>query len=450
MCGVGMSFDDHRSAATFTLAFEHDLVASCLTDSRFLLGLLEDFNVSDLKGENTSSILTTYVKATKRLGVGPAPVALVELLHQQHLEGKFSEEKFANLQDAVYELIEDPIPHDQRKHIRAVLVDKIKEGLNSSALALHAQAHSSNNAKSLDKVEKMMKRARSLGELAGQKPDLVLPDLDDLVDRILADEEQGRLPTGILAVDESLRGLPAGGLGAFVGKTGTGKSLCLAQQLLYNTLRGIPTIYLSYEMTCEEVYRRYLLGLSRIASDVLRMQKDEFKSRLRYVFSHYDLRNALVLPGQSGEDSVECIESYLDASQEKLSTSPVCVLVDDMSHLIPNGGSSRLEWQDLKTIARELKTLSKKRDLFLWSAVQEKGGSGHTGTDVIGGSIGIGQQCDLCIRVTVDDPDSFESSRTLSLIKNRHSGRGSFPGIMSYAEYGHIGPVSRDVALPWW
>jgi len=201
-----------------------------------------------------------------------------------------------------------------------------------------------------------------------------LPTLEERYARLTADKERQEVfTTGFDGIDNMLSsgGLCRGEIGAFVGLSGSGKSIALINAAAKNLLRGAAdkrVCYITLEMSQDKIAQRFDSLLSDIEYRSLKDHADYVIKEIRQQFRHSpDQRRLMIKHYPGGTADVNTIRAYL--SQLNLyQFKPDMLIVDYVGELRDIPGLKTYESRQL--LVRELRTLAQEEQICILTAFQ--------------------------------------------------------------------------------
>jgi len=163
------------------------------------------------------------------------------------------------------------------------------------------------------KIDEVIKEAR----LVNRQIDIGLDYFQTLEERYARMQtsltEQDVFTTGFETLDRSLTGggLCKGELGAWMGNSNSGKSICLTWATIKNIMRGKKVLYISTEMDQDRVATRFDAQITAIGQHELILRKEEVWNALREQIDDYEDKRRLVIKQfPSGQADLNTIRAY--------------------------------------------------------------------------------------------------------------------------------------------
>jgi hypothetical protein len=242
--------------------------------------------------------------------------------------------------------------------------------------------------------------------------------------------EKAVFKTGIMAIDEKLRGVGPGEVLTVLGRAGSFKT-AFAQNLLKNFIHSSKSAacFFSLEMPIPSVTERFLQqssGLTGAEVEAAFREKVPHLGRIELRFKE-EMAGLFVVPSKIW---VEQIPEYLSLIQEKFKVQVGLVAIDYLGLL---DGKGLNEYEILSRLARDLKSCAKAINLpmVVLAQVSRKGGSGETDPDLTAarGSGVIEESADFLLALFQEEKsESFiepEYDLICKILKNRKGPRNS-------------------------
>jgi replicative DNA helicase len=197
-----------------------------------------------------------------------------------------------------------------------------------------------------------------------------LPTLEERYDRMLKKETKEIFSSGFPGIDNMLSsgGMTRGEIGAFVGLSGSGKSIALINAAQRNLMMDKRVCYITLELSEDKVAQRFDSLLTDIEYRALKEHKDHVIKTIRHQFRHCEDQRRLTIkhyPG--GTADVNTIRAYL--SQLSLyQFKPDLLIVDYVGELKDIPGIKTYESRQL--LVRELRTLAQEEQMCALTAFQ--------------------------------------------------------------------------------
>ena len=394
----------------------------------------------------SSPVATLALKAAAEfaaeLGKGPGSLLVVlQRLSRWRDAGKLAHDKVEEVSD-FFDAAEDAgLPSDDAivAEFAPVLQQRAKQAAIKLALDEYAKGED------LSRVEKAISQARSIGKVSDAAGSILGGTAFEAIDALRLME---RLSTGIVELDLLLDGGLPRGLTLFVGGSGAGKSMAMAQisaQAVYQQLHvGIVTLELSEELQLARVIAN-LTGTP--TNDLLTGRQDRAKRRLDQLLPQMGtLTTRYFSPkGATADDIFRWVEQREQVVGQKMSL----LVVDYIDKL--GSGKEESTYKAQGDIADALRDFALARSMFCLSASQAKRAGGksskqagavQTDLDDIADSMGKPRVADLVITLRKDD-----DAQTLDLFiaKNRLGrSRTSTGPLVQDETCGRVVALTRD------
>lgn len=280
------------------------------------------------------------------------------------------------------------------------------------------------------------------------------PGTAEVLDKIMAQREewQGKslfgVPTGLSKLDFLTSGMCPKTLWTVGGYTSVGKSWVVSRMVKELIEHGVPTLWLSFEMSAPELmWRLAIQSLDRpditIAKAKVKSLDEEQEGKFQQMIAH--LRSAPLT-------IVDSLSTWEEARTHILhgcySLGIKAVFVDYLQNvLVEGGGRMSTEFDSLSTIVRDMQRLAVSRDFFACCVSQVNRQSVKDDNDKVFGyrgssSIENASDVALVLKKVGSKPD--DPRRFLVVGKNRSGNTGRVQ-LQTDFNYGGISEVSGEI-----
>jgi replicative DNA helicase len=252
----------------------------------------------------------------------------------------------------VYEDLEDPVlaeDYIRNEVVRFCKTQATKKALLRTSEMMHAPEPD------WDAMGKILDDARSVGDDASNMGLKYFEEAEERVRVRSLGDDKVRVPTGITGLDDVIGGgLEEEQMMIWMGGTGAGKSLALAQCGKRAIVGGFNTVYYTLELSADIIAKRYDSGISRVPM----MEIDRHPDDVLRVVNKWGRRygnNLIIKQYAPRQASVNTIKAHLTMLRNS-GFKPDLVIVDYLDLLKPLT-SYNDEYADLGAIATDLRGL---------------------------------------------------------------------------------------------
>lgn len=235
--------------------------------------------------------------------------------------------------------------------------------------------------------------------------------------------------SGIAGLDKMLgSGFLSKTLNVFVAPSHGGKSIALLNLASTNILKGKNVLFLTLEMTEEEMGKRIDSNILDIdTNDFWSIPKEEFKKKFDAVKD--SLGKLIIKEYPAGSFNTLKMESLISELQKEMDFTPDIICIDYLTLMassrttLAKAGNT---YSYYKLIAEELHGFSKQFDVPIITAAQlGRGAFNNLEADMasIADSIGIIQTADTVIALLSSDNLKTNKQMVIKALKNRNTGR---------------------------
>lgn len=247
------------------------------------------------------------------------------------------------------------------------------------------------------------------------------------------------IPTGLKTFDDCLGGLYPEELGLIVAGSGKGKSVMLLNLAVNAAKLKLPVVIVTLEISKIQYEFRLDSLISGIEQNKFRkkeLEKKDFQVWLRKM-KKFKKSGEIFIIDIPAAATVKLIELKLQEAMESIKSKKFLLIVDYLNLLLPNRpikGSS-MEWMSLGEVSKDLKELSRKLHIPIWSACQfpKSKANKHVLTlEDIGYSYKIGMDADIALALLQTPEMEEEGILKIVCLKGRE---GKIPVIECYPDF---------------
>lgn len=188
--------------------------------------------------------------------------------------------------------------------------------------------------------------------------------LNQIIDSMEGKSKQDVYPTGVLMLDRNLRGgMHKGEMMTVAAETGGGKSILLVQAALANIEEGKKVLFLSLEMSADDIYRRMASSIAGVPIRESEDYKAEHRWELPKLGEAFARLSKLPIEVVDGIGTIREIESEIDKHS---SYDVVCC---DYIQIISSDNNDNRE-NAISEVARRLKLSAMKHKMVMFTASQ--------------------------------------------------------------------------------
>lgn len=410
----------------FETRYQQHILSMLLNDRVFLtqsLNLIRPNYFVNLDHEIICSALTHYFQNNKQV---PVKFVMHELLREK-IKDK------AKLLKCVgeYELCASLwVPgQDDREHCLEKLIAFSKEQSLREAISKTAELLKKNTADKWSTIEELFRQAI----LVDRSFDMGLDYFNELEERYARFREELNSSevfiSGFEGIDSRLSsgGLKRGEIGAFLGLSGTGKSLLLCHAAVRNIMRGKKVLYVSLEMDQDKIAKRFDSQFARVEIGKLLHEQERVISSVRSLVSDEPDKRLLVIKQfPAGTCTVNMIRGLIN--QLRLQNfNPDLLVLDYIGEMFDGGNINVKTYEVQQRNVRDLRALSVEENICIYTATQanRKGredvenGSGFLSDDSLASSFGIARPLDLLVSINTSVTEKSCGLCRLYIVKNR-------------------------------
>jgi replicative DNA helicase len=188
--------------------------------------------------------------------------------------------------------------------------------------------------------------------------------LNSILDAMEGKSKDEVFPTGVLILDRNLKGgLHRGEMMTVAAETGGGKSIVLVQAALANLQEGKKVLFLSLEMSADDIYRRMAASMSGVPIRDAEDYKTEHRRELPKLAEAFAKLSKLPIEVIDGIGTIREVEAEIDKHSNR---DVVCC---DYIQIISADNNDNRE-NAISEVARRLKLAAGKHKVAMFTASQ--------------------------------------------------------------------------------
>ena len=304
------------------------------------------------------------------VGHGPdSSVVLMQRLHSWMRGGKLALEQVHAVSDMFDDAEDVGLPGEEEavNELRPVLASRIRREAVREAMRSHGMQKDLSSVVALeDRAQRIGMVDTNIGVVVGKG------SFED----IRALRKLNRLRTGIPELDQALRGgHQRGGLAAWCGGTGDGKSMALSHQAGVSCVDGHIVAAVTLELPRAIWQARSIANITGIPIDAL---LDEDSSEQRALELMTERSDGMLVVHQMPGEGTTCrdVFTWVDGVEKFLGRKVSVLIVDyaDKLYVPPRKGGKEVGSYDAgKHVMEDLRGFAVDRDLWMWTASQSQG-----------------------------------------------------------------------------
>lgn len=259
------------------------------------------------------------------------------------------------------------------------------------------------------------------------------------------------MPTGVEAVDFELFGEPdptdptktggleIGGLSVFVGESGAGKSIWLADVATEALLRGHDIVYWTGELSEKQISRRIYRNLVDMTQREMDSDPPEARRRMSLLRAVGVGRLFVGYSEPILTSPRDVLVRVREHQREVRGFMPKLWVFDYLEKMRTDPRSKKNSYEELGLVAEQMRAIAADHEGWCFTASQvtrAKSGKAWHDLDSIADSMNIGRVADLVIAIGRTEEDEENNEVRMSIPKRRE-GEGA---------HAHLGPFAHDFA----
>lgn len=249
--------------------------------------------------------------------------------------------------------------------------------------------------------------------------------LDDRFKRQNQAGEAERFITGFSGIDNRLdsKGLCRGEVGAFMGSSGTGKSVMMARICTQNLWSGKKVLYLTLEMNQDKIAKRFDSQIACMQMKELLGQEEKIKNSVENLFGQYqDKRRLMIKQYAPGTMDANMIRAYI--AQSRLNGfMPDLIVVDYVGEMRDYEGIKTYESR--QKIVRDIRGIAVEENVCVITGLQanrsgrEKQAEGVMDDDALADSAGQVRPLDALWSINASKQEQDAGVARIFIAKHR-------------------------------
>jgi len=247
------------------------------------------------------------------------------------------------------------------------------------------------------------------------------------------------VPTGLKTFDNYLGGLYPEEFGVIIGGSGKGKSVLLLNLAVNAARLKLPVVIVTLEMSKMQYEYRldsFITGIEQNKFRKKELKKKDFRLWLKKMKAFKKMGEIFLIDIPAGATS-KLIEMKLQEAIRTIKSKRFLLVIDYLNLLLPNKSirGSSMDWQSLGEVSKDLKELSRKFHIPVWSACQfpkAKASKGALTLEDIGYSYKIGMDSDIALALLQTPEMEEEGELKIVCLKGRE---GKIPVIDCHPDF---------------
>lgn len=358
----------------FSTQFELHILRLAIADPQVMFRIGAYIDPDRLKHNAVAQLMAWAVQYHQEKKIPATALVLEEIGRGIHRSGKLTEAALLDAMETLDEALSLPsgdIPAE-------FVIDKVLEEARHERLlqALRASV-ALHEAREYDEISQLVNDAVQIGAVdTSPGTDAFTTIAQRTANRQNPQHQSNRrLRTGLHELDADLGGLAPGELGVVMAPPKFGKSMFLNTVAYYTVSVGGTVVYISLEMSEEELLDRFDAAVSRVTIKRLSEQATLVEQRVQ-AFQQATAVGAPLGCGQfvvkffpSNSVSARDLDHYLQSLRTSQGIHPTLVIVDSGDFCVPSFGRGRNDnsYETLGAVYTELKGLAGKWQVPVWT-----------------------------------------------------------------------------------
>lgn len=400
---------DERNFGHLGTTFQQSLLKAIIEDKKFAVTIVDVIDSKYFDGPYFKYIMENIKELYNTFGVIPN----YDTLSQKILAENSGASCKINLD--TLNAIRDKDPEDNG-YVKQTSLNFCKQQVLKRALKESEEIMNNGDFENYNKIEEKIQKALQIGSTTHE-----VIDISEGVLESLADDSRVPFPTGIVGIDNLLKGgIARGELAILLAPTGIGKTTWLSKVANsgYNT--GANVLQIFFEDSMRDVRRKHYAVWTGMVPDEQPKHKHEIAEMIDDMQSKK--KNFLKLVKYpSGTLSINDIRNKIRKLESEGYKIDILVL-DYIDCITSEGTMNGEEWKGEGAIMRQLESMTDEFNIAIWTATQgnrESIASEVVTTDQMGGSIKKAQIGHVVISIGKTLEQKENNLATVTLLKSR-------------------------------
>jgi replicative DNA helicase/ElaB/YqjD/DUF883 family membrane-anchored ribosome-binding protein len=400
---------DERNFGHLGTTFQQSLLKTIIEDKKFAVTIVDVIDSKYFDGPYFKYIMQNIKELYMTFGVIPN----YDTLSQKILAENSDASSKINL-DTLY-AIRDKDPEDNG-YVKKTSLNFCRQQALKKVLKESEEIMENGDFENYDKIEEKIQKALQIGATTDE-----IVDISEGVIESLADDSRVPFPTGIVGIDNLLKGgIARGELAILLAPTGIGKTTWLSKVANAGYICGANVLQIFFEDNMSSVRRKHYAVWTNITPDEQPKHKHEIAAMIDDMQSKK--KNFLKLVKYpSGTLSINDIRNKIRKLESEGHKIDLLVL-DYVDCITSEGTMNGEEWKGEGAIMRSLESMTDEFNIAIWTATQgnrESISSEVVTTDQMGGSIKKAQVGHVVISIGKTLEQKENNLATVTLLKSR-------------------------------
>jgi replicative DNA helicase len=400
---------NERNFGYLGTSFQQSLLKTIIEDKKFAVTIVDVIDSKYFDGPYFKYIMQNIKELYATFGVIPN----YDTLSQKILAENSDASSKINL-DTLY-AIRDKDPEDNG-YVKKTSLNFCRQQALKKVLKESEEIMENGDFENYDKIEDKIQKALQIGATTDE-----VVDISEGVIESLADDSRVPFPTGIVGIDNLLKGgIARGELAILLAPTGIGKTTWLSKVANAGYICGANVLQIFFEDSMHNVRRKHYAVWTGIVPDEQPKHKHEIADMIEDMQSKK--KNFLKLVKYpSGTLSINDIRNKIRKLESEGHKIDILVL-DYVDCITSEGTMNGEEWKGEGAIMRSLESMTDEFNIAIWTATQgnrESIASEVVTTDQMGGSIKKAQVGHVVISIGKTLEQKENNLATVTLLKSR-------------------------------
>jgi replicative DNA helicase len=400
---------DEKNFGYLGITFQQSLLKAIIEDKKFAVTIVDVIDSKYFDGPYFKYIMENIKELYTAFGIIPN----YDTLSQKILAENSNTSSKINL-DTLYAIRDKEFEDNQ--YIKNTSLKFCRQQVLKKALKESAEIMENGDFENYDKIEEKIQKALQIGATTDE-----VIDISEGVLESLADDSRVPFPTGIIGIDNLLKGgIARGELAILLAPTGIGKTTWLSKVANAAYSCGANVLQIFFEDNMRDVRKKHYAVWTGIVPDEQPNHKEEIAGMIEDMQSKK--KNFLKLVKYpSGVLTISDIRNKIRKLESEGYKIDLLVL-DYIDCIRSEGTMNGEEWKGEGSIMRSLESMTDDFNIAIWTATQgnrESMKSEVVTSDQMGGNIKKAQIGHVVISIAKTLEQKENNLATVTLLKSR-------------------------------
>jgi KaiC/GvpD/RAD55 family RecA-like ATPase len=403
---------------TFSKDFEPEVLLLTCTSPSFYSRIGKDLIADRIPHEWGKLLVKAAHEVAEVTSMGPTKMLYVlqRLVFRQN-DWKITNDKMGEITEWANELADLGVfsPPDEESVVTSLMPYVERQKFDDAEQAFFEIASNGGN------IDELVNKVAEIRDVGKKKVASSLEFGGSLSEDIEVDPRRIRtMLTGISPVDDMVDpGLPCGTFSIGLAGTGGGKSMFLTQLAAYNMLQGLNGLYISLEISAENIDARIVSAVTDVEEELLRMRHKpaltQARDRIAQLRDKRKIGNFQCSRGTREGLTPDDVKVLVDEHEQRIGDKVDILIIDYLDLMSAGVQTSKHKdldlWRKTAKLANFFADYADQKIVWVWTVSQvtiskeqrKKRGESSFDTDDMAGGREKGRAADFVVAINVSD-----------------------------------------------